>query len=387
MRSQLLVLALVTSALSLGCGRIRLRTTDVHDTVIERKPEVVSGHGVQVDASLEGSEVHIASVEACAIVEMNRIRRVEHREPNDDPTEELVVLGFGAVPLGIGIAMLADAQNVYEDDRNARLYNSSGPSGAIIGGTILVAVGGLLTILPTVQLLRVAAAGEVRERMLVKPGSVVRENVPCEQEPVAVDVRVQIRIGPQTYSLPDAEPKRGQFRTDLADSIPVRALRPAQLERYPTGKLIVDDKALMDVDLLPIADESLRRRDERAWQRAKKLCEQAKEADVKSRCAGVELYLQGFPNGLYRDDAQRLLNQRLGPPATIAGVPGAEANRPSDGEKVEPPPEPLDPATQRAVDRAKKEHERALKRCEQTCLRGCKRDGACAQRCAQEACK
>ncbi len=371
----------MASALSLGCGRIRLKTTDVHDTVIERNPEVVSGHGVHVDASLEGSEVRIISVESCALVEMNRIRRVEQREPDDDPTEDLVILGLGAVPLGLGIGMLADAENVYEDDRNARLYNSSGPSGAIIGGTILTAVGGLLALLPTVHLIRVSAAGETRERILTQPGSVVRDNVQCVEEPVPVDVTVQIRIGPNSYPLRDLDPNRGLFRTDLADSIPSSALKPQPLERHPTGKLIVDGKSLMDVDLLPIADESWRRRDEQAWQRAKASCMQA--SDAKSGCAVVELYLQGFPEGMHRDKAQRLLEQRLGPPAIIAGEqPGDGA-----GDKVQPPPEPLDPATQRAIDQAKKAHQRAKLRCEQLCLRSCKRKGACAKSCAEEACQ
>jgi hypothetical protein len=72
----------------------------------------------------------------------------------------MVLLGIGAIPAGFGIAMLADAWNVYESDRRSRLYNPSGPAAAIGGGIALTIVGAAMMSVPLVDSIRALGTEE-----------------------------------------------------------------------------------------------------------------------------------------------------------------------------------------------------------------------------------
>ena len=310
-----LLLALTLSSALLGCADIRLTTVDTHDRVISRHKQVVPSSSVRVRSRISGTTLFLQTTQGCDLVEMEEVERIEVLEADEDLTEEAVVLGLATVPLVSGIIMLADAPNVHDGDRNSRLYNPVGQTGAYVGGTILTTVGGLLALVPVIELLRIAAADEERQELLSRTGATLAGGVPCEGTPAPVRAPVVLRVAGadvHTQGTDDA----GLIEIDLARTIPHELA-----QRATTVQVLVAGRMVGELNIAPILDlqrEQERAAEAEAWRRAEpERCRQAPED--RQACLGVELFLEQFPDGLYADEARELLQRRLpGSSPTIA---------------------------------------------------------------------
>jgi hypothetical protein len=353
------------AAATVGCDSIRLATAETHDTVISRRTDVVAGSGVRAEGRVEGSVLHLRTYGTCDMVEMNRIRRHEVREADEDLTEEGVVLGLATIPLTTGIVILADAHNVHPDDRHSRLYNPIGQEGAYIVGSVLTGVGGLLAGAALVQLFRVAAAGEEVDFEVEERGTTLKSNVTCSSGVGERAASVTIMAGGTTVA---SLTSNGTLTVDLATVVP----RPVA-EREFTGTVMVQGQTVLEFDMAPVRAQLLAledQRDEEVWQQTDlKRCRTAPVDDTEA-CHSVEAYLEMFPEGAHAAEARALLSRRPG--GTQGGVIASD---------------PTDEATREAARRAAEAtFERARQACRQECTRSCAGKPDCLDRCVDLAC-
>jgi hypothetical protein len=202
-----------------GCDPIRLATVDTHDTVLSRRSELTPGGGAIARAEIEGATVYLETFRSCDVVEMQEVRRVEIRKSDEDLPEEFALLTLSSIPITTGAVLIADAPNVYDDDRNARQYNSTSGDDATIAGGVVLGLGGLIAVPVLVQLFRVAAAGEETTNIIEKRGATVEHGVPCEGQMQSLRTSVLVQAG-STRLRSSYTDNKGQLVLDLAEVIP-----------------------------------------------------------------------------------------------------------------------------------------------------------------------
>lgn len=241
--------ALVAVALACaGCSEIRLQTVDTQERVLSSKRQMVPAAAVNARARMDGTTLLLEAVQGCKVVVREEVEVVEERSADEDLFEEFIVLGIALVPLTSGIVILADAPNVHDDDRNARRYNPIGRRGAYVAGSVLTGIGGLVALVPIIELLRVASAGETTKSVVTRESEVVADGVPCEGTPNPVRTSVVLRIGGANLGTPGTD-RDGLMRLDLA-----RAIRPELVRRAVVIQVIVGDRVVAEIDPRPIAE-------------------------------------------------------------------------------------------------------------------------------------
>jgi hypothetical protein len=214
---------------------------------------VVEGDGLEVRSRMDGTRLLLHTTRRCDRVQMEQVERTEIREPDEDLTEEAVVLGLSTIPLTLGIVMLVDAPNVYQDDQNARQYNPVGPDGAYVGGVVLTSIGGLLALVPMIELARIASGGDERESIETRRGATMETGVPCEAPARPVNARVVLRVGGYDVTTVGTD-HDGLMDIDLAAAIPPEIARKAVVVQ-----VIVDDQLIGELDIGPVVDAHARR--------------------------------------------------------------------------------------------------------------------------------
>ena len=362
-----LLATLALGTLCGGCAEIQYSSTTTHDQILHTGERLVRGQGVVARAWQDRTELRVQAAYRCDLVEWNQIRRTTVAEADGDLTSDYVLLGLSAVPLGVGVALLADSGNVYETDRNARLYNQAGPTGAIAGGVILAAAGALLAAVPVVDMVRASGTKE-EESTVEERGRTLRADLGCSSaEPAgAIGVLGRIQAEAPSYQklqfrLGVTDPT-GKLTVDLADVLPADVLREAGQPR--SMQVVVGGRVVGLVDLVPvllaIADRDRVAEDE-LWRQAG--ADACRQQHSEESCAGVRAYLLNLPHGRYATEAEELV--KLPPKKAVIAV------EPGQG-----PPSP-------AIDEARK----AVKRqCEQSCARSCKKKADCVSGCLAEVC-
>lgn len=247
--------ALVAASLlggSMGCSEIRLKTVDTQERVLSSRREVVPAAAVNARARMDGTTLLLEAVQGCKVVERQEVEVVEERGADEDLIEEFIVLGIALVPLSTGVVLLADAPNVYEDDRNQRTYNPIGKDGAYVAGTVLTGLGGLLALVPIIELLRVASAGDTVKSVTTRDGEPMAEGVACDGPPNPIRTSVSLRIGGANLATPGTD-RDGLMRLDLA-----RALPPELVRRAVVIQVIVGEQVVAEIDPRPIAEAQAR---------------------------------------------------------------------------------------------------------------------------------
>lgn len=369
------------AATTLGCADIRLKTVDTQTEVLSRRQRVVAGNSVKVRSRIDNTTLFLQTAQGCDLVEMEEVRTVETREADEDLTEEFTVLGLATLPLTTGILLLADAPNVYGDDRNSPQYNPVGPEGAYAGGTVLTAIGGIMALVPIIELMRVAAAGDEHESTSTRQGAVVSSDVQCDAESRPVRTSVVLRVGAHNLTTKGTD-HNGHLELDLAKAIPHDIAKKAVMVQ-----VIVAGKVVGELDIEPILDaqiEMQREQEAQVWQTVDRQRCSAAPADDTQACASVRAFLTRFPDGIHAAEAQSLLQQReRSQDKVIAADPEAP-----DGEEIAAPEESNEFAG--AKDEAKKLQQKA---CRGACLKSCssKSKGAkaaeCVQACVKEVCQ
>jgi hypothetical protein len=273
---------LLAIGLLAGCADIRMATVDTQERVLGRTQRVVPGSGVRVRARLDDTTLVLQTLRGCELVDWERVEILEVSEPDEELVEEGVLLGLAAIPLGIGVGLLVDAPNVYDDDRNSPQYNATGQTGAYVAGTVLTSIGGLIALGPIVQLFRIAGTGEeTTVSTTERRGEVKSANVPCEGTSEPIRTSVVLEVGGHRLMTPGTDAD-GHLEIDLAKAIP-----PEIAERAVTVKVIVSGKVVGELDVQPILDEQRRRgvHSERGASDAPVIASEPDDLDDKTRGA------------------------------------------------------------------------------------------------------
>lgn len=236
----------------LGCAEITYGSPQTHDTLLRATPKVAPGVHVRAQISQSGTDVQLDATETCDLVEMNEIRRTTKRErQNDSLGMAITLLSIGASVASVGVLMLADSNRVYPADRNARLYNSIGSEGAIVAGTIVTSLGGLLMAVPVVDGFRSLGALE-GEAVVQEKGPVLQSHVPCRGPvPPAARRAATGRIAERKIALGETDAS-GRLIVDLVRMVPpdifLQPNPPSSLELW------IDQTRVGDVDLGPVVE-------------------------------------------------------------------------------------------------------------------------------------
>ncbi len=375
-RSGSLVLCAAMAATVMGCADITMRTVDTQTEVLSRRQHVIAGRSVKVRSRIDGTTLFLQTNQGCDLVEMEDVRVTEIREADEDLTEEFTVLGLATLPLATGIIMLVDAPNVYGDERNSAQYNPVGPEGAYAGGTVLTAVGGIMALVPIIELLRVAAAGEVTTSTSSREGAVISSDVPCSAESRPVRTSVVLRVGARNLSTQGTD-HNGYLELDLAKAIPHEVAKKAV-----SVEVIVAGKVVGELDIGPILDaqiEAQRAEDEAVWQTVESAtCRQPGAADSNA-CASVRSYLNRFPDGAHAQEAAAILEQHDKKSTNVI------AEDPEAATDAPPPSE---------FEGVKNDLERTQRQtCRAACVKNCASKGPggkaaeCVQGCVKEVCQ
>jgi hypothetical protein len=372
--SLLLAAGPLLAASAAGCAEISYGSPEVHDTILRSEQAVAPGAKVRAEMAQAGTNLRLSATQTCDIVEMNEIRRTSKRSrENDVLAPELVLLGMGATIASFGVLLLVDSQSVHPDDRNARLYNATGPGGAIAGGVVLTAVGGIIMTVPLIDAFRTIGS-ETDESVVREKGAVLQENTPCQGIMPASNLPVTGRLPNRMISLGTTD-HRGRLTVDLVRVVPPDVF---QQPRSPdTVEVWIDQTRVGPADLGAVAAAQLaesRAREEDAWQGLN--VEQCRRDQDAVACAAIQAFLRNFPNGQHAGDAQRILDELAGRPRTAPQV----AVSPEDVARAA--------AAAAAATAAREAAEKAGKEtCMKKCASSCKKDAACAKICVEEACQ
>lgn len=383
-----------------GCIDFNHGDTKTAEDVIEVKPEIVRTMARdQGSFELEGTKLTVTAVARCDVVEMETVETTTttERDLDDDDLVPVAVLeALSFIPMGAGIALLADAPNVYDDDPNQRLYNETGQGGVIAAGTVLLAVGVLANIWPTVELIRLGVP-ETDESTTTRQGQVLQRGVACRATDTAVGHTVRLRWAGGEVALGMTD-DAGKLVADLRQSL---TLAHFQSGSPPVSVGVwLDSQLLGDVGVVGVGKALLAERaqqDDLAWEAADG--PPCASSPNEQSCAGVRRYLAAFPNGRHVGDANALLAKlpvALPPPGSGTVTLVASGNEALVQKAVS---EAL-AASDKAMAAARDKHERAAAKaeeaaekdinrighetCVKTCRQVCAADKNCRTRCEEQ---
>lgn len=362
-----------------------IRTTRVRTTeeVLSTVPRVSAQARFKAESQLVGTVLRVEVTPRCDEVafETVEVSDISDKYLGDDEVALLTLLAIvGAVPLGTGTGLLADAPNVYASDPNARLYNATGQDAVIATGVILTSVGLAASLPPLINGLR-AVGTSAERRTLERQGATLRENVPCGGAESARMYNVSMRLGSEVLSLGMARPN-DPFDVDLVATVVPRLRSMSPPPRALA--LWIDEKFQREFPVEPLLlamKSEAERVDEATWLSA----ESSACAQARTACAGVQDYLSRFPDGLHSAEARKLLSQ--------GGLTVAS------GGKLRPAVEAARTARENARSRAQSdaqlEFEQAVLEaerkgqtaCKKECAKVCANDAVCKEQCGLEACQ
>mgnify|MGYP000895633552 CR=1 FL=1 len=351
-----------------GCEEVSRTQVKTVDDVIETTPKTVFQSQFTGDAVIDEGRLTVRVEPTCALVEMETVETTtvyEKKElPDDERTWMAAVGGASVVPVGGGIALLADSGNVYDDDPNQRLYNASGREAAIIGGVALLVIGAAMATPPIVNAFRYVGGEEETGKPFERQGQTLRAGVTCGGSVGRPTYALTARFG--GFNVPigqGAAPAKTVI--DLKSKLPINVLDAAPAP--VSAAIYAGESFLAEVRIAEVVEQLRRDRSEQddlTWRTAEPgACESQR---TEQACAGVRRYQSAFPTGRHAKEAQALV-ARINT-AVVPAPPQTPPNKPG-------------PAI--AEDPAKA----GKKACVDACVAACGKDATCRAACSQEVCK
>lgn len=360
---------------SFGCAEMTLGPRKmVDETVLSTHHKIIPSAGVRGSFTQTGTAIRVTAARTCDLVEVKEIERTFAQErENPALVPELVLLSVGTIPAGLGAGFLIDSQNVYENDRHARLYNPSGKTGAIAGGVVLLAWGAVMMAVPLVDFARGMSSEETEEKA-TENGPVIRRDMPCDQGVAMAGHRsVSGRVPGDSFPLGQTDAS-GLFTADLVAVVPSRIFEstrpPSSMEVLIDGSVV--GKASLE-GVAAIQTRTRREMDAGAWSEVDVIACRSASPDHPA-CDEVRAYVLKFPNGEHIVEARKLLDPSTRP----SGVQVAAS--PEDIAKAEAARK----AAEAAAEAARKA---AAEACRKKCEAACKKDATCTNICAEDACQ
>jgi hypothetical protein len=247
---------------------------------------------------------------ACEVVERKTLSVRTHRERrNESAVLDWVLLGGGAVLAAVGAVELADANNVYDTQKDSRAYNPVGPSAARGVGIGLLAAGAALITIPAVDAIR-SSGQETTERFEPEKTGRVTSTVACKGirvDGIALAGR-PAGILPASAVVHDGSGEEvdlgavaapGAVQLDLASSIKEEWLLK---HRADALDILIKRQAAGKVDLKPLRSMF----DQRRWTSSN--YNGCATPTTTNACDAVRGYLADYPDGAHAADARQLLD-------------------------------------------------------------------------------
>ncbi len=380
-----------------GCAEIHRNQVGTADEVVETRTEVVASSDFDAELKQSNTMLTVKVRPKCALVEKETVESTTsyEQEIDDGDVTWMMTLGLGgALPLGGGIALLADSSNVYDSNVNGRLYNPTGQEAAVGLGTVLTLVGAAMILPPVVNAFR-AVGDDDDTSTHERQGRTLKPSVECDGRQGAQSFNLMGRtqfggaVGLGALSGPGYE-----TTIDLSSALP-----PTIFQSVPPPISIgiwVNQKFLGEVDIRGLAEASLARQsaaDELAWKTAEP------DACAKQRtdaaCAGVLRYVSALPNGKHAVEAQQLLSRLVPGQPVVAVDPNLDrldrarqAAADAAAAAEEKAALAAEAEAERVAQKAAEAQEKARKTaCAEACARECKKDVDCKASCLREVCQ
>lgn len=313
------------AALPLGCFEIHNGESKTSEDVEKTEPIATQTGSFTASMKADGPVVNVQVKAHCSLVEQQTVKITTHYDKvlDDGVAPFLTALGLiGSLPLTGGVAMLADAPNVYSSDPHSRTYNATGQETVIGVGVALSVVGVGMVSIPIVNAIR-AAGTKDEDTTTTRQGKTIRGDAPCDGT-VALQARTVTgkSASGQVFTLGSTDAE-GRMSTNLKQvlgqpGIFGNAAPPVSLGIY------VDTQYVGEVDTAEVvqglaADKE--KQDDTMWSTADAtICA---DQHTEQACAGVRKYMQLFPQGHHMKQAQELVAKITGATPTVAVDPNS----------------------------------------------------------------
>ncbi len=287
-----------------ACTPVGQRPPVNQDRLIRAEPVQVPALGGVAEVEQEGTRLTITVSRACNIRQgrlVDRTTRVESY--NQMPALDWLLVGAGAVSIGTGGILLADARNTYPDDRQSRTYNATGPATEKLYGYTMIGAGILAGTVAIVDAIRASGSTETRERTNV-PGEIERWGVACRNTLLVNQEIVGVAAG-QSFALGKTDAS-GELELDLAQVVPASIVIPGSGARL---EIRIQGNVSGQVGLRPLY---LQREQAAFREAAVAACANPIKADA---CEGVKKFILNYPDGPHAKEARAALagsHARLG---------------------------------------------------------------------------
>lgn len=374
---------LLLAAAPLGCATIsRGEASSTDDKVLRIERSIQQSNDVEAEVEQSENMLHLRARWRCDVMEVRKIRRTTtYPKHNEALAPEMVLLTLGAIPAGFGIGMIVDSKNVYEHDRNSRLYNAAGPTAAIGGGIALLAVGAALMAVPVVDGFR-SIGSEEDEQEVSENGAPIQRDVPCNELKPAAYQTVLLTAPGTSFSVGSTDAS-GNLNVDLSNAIPApesigRALpdrMSLQIAGHPIGVVSL---------ATPLAVRRARQNqgEDALWQSID--ISACRTRQDPTACQQIKSYLMRFPDGAHARDALRILDPSQAGGAQIAASPEDIAKQEAAQKAAA---EALEKAKKAAQEALEAQQKAAQEACRKKCESSCKKDAACSKSCVEEVCQ
>jgi len=379
-----------------GCAEIHRNQISTADEVVDTEPKIVPSPDFEADLKQQSTVLTVRVRPHCSLVEEETVETTTtyEQDVDDDDQVWMTFLGVGGtLPLGGGIALLADSPNVYDSNLNARTYNPTGKDAAIGLGTLLTLTGTAMILPPMINAFR--GVGDDHEtHASTRQGKVLKPVVACDGRQVTSYMITGRTQQGGNVSLGAVAAPSFEATIDLNQQ-----LGPAFFQTMPPPVSLavwINQKFVGEVDLREMTQAALTRQaeaDELAWRSAES------EACAKQRtdasCAGVSRYLAALPSGKHASEAQQLLG-KAGPSQAVVAVDpnlgrldrARQAAADAQQNAIDKAQQAADVAAEKAAIKAQEELEKAARKaCAESCAHECAKDVDCKASCLREVCQ
>lgn len=312
--------------LPLGCFELHNGESKTSEDIDKVEPIATQTGSFTASMKADGPVVTVQVKAHCSLVEQQTVKITTHYERvlDDGVAPFLTALGLiGSLPLTGGVAMLADAPNVYSSDPHSRTYNSTGQETVIGVGVALTVVGVGMVSIPIVNAIR-AAGTKDEDTTTTRQGRTLRGDAECDGT-IALQARTVTgkSASGQVFTLGSTDAE-GRMSTNLKQVLGQPGIFGNVAPPVSLG-VHVDTQYVGEIDTAEIVQSlaaDKEKQDETTWATANvRGCAEGKNEQA---CVAVRQYLQLFPQGHHAKEAADLISKITAATPPVAVDPSGD---------------------------------------------------------------